>query len=112
MTIQSAPTTATALWPLELSAILRLGFRQTPDEVLAEAMRYFLAAHPEMRMEVAVEMYHYDYVTLSRAAEIAEMNRWAFLSLLKERGVTILNPVDAPQTLDVAINSYHLAQAA
>lgn len=108
MIIQSAPTTA--LWPLELSAILRLGFRQTPDEVLAEAMRYFLAAHPEMRAEVAIEMYHYDYVTLSRAAEIAEMNRWDFLSLLKERGVTILNPVDTPQMLDEALNSYRSAQ--
>ncbi|MBI5052575.1 MAG: UPF0175 family protein [Chloroflexi bacterium] len=104
MIIQSAPTTA--LWPLDLSAILRLGFRQTPDEVLAEAMRYFLAAHPEMRAEVAIEMYHYDYVTLSRAAEIAEMNRWAFQSLLKERGLTILNPVDAPHRLDEALNCF------
>lgn len=110
MAIQSVPTTA--LWPLELSAILRLGFRQTPDEVLAEAMRYFLAANPEVRAEVAVEMYHYEYVTLSRAAEIAEMNRWAFLSLLKERGVTILNHVDEPQMLDEALNSYRVAQTA
>ena len=110
MAIQSVPTTA--LWPLELSAILRLGFRQTPDEVLAEAMRYFLAANPEVRAEVAVEMYHYEYVTLSRAAEIAEMNRWAFLSLLKERGVTILNPVDEPQMLDEAFYSYRVAQTA
>jgi predicted HTH domain antitoxin len=62
-----------------------------------------------MRTDVAIEMYRYEYVTLSRAAEIVAMNRWAFLSLLKERGVTILNPVDASPTLDEALNSYRSA---
>lgn len=100
------------LWPLELSAILRLGYRQTSDEVLAEALGYLLQAQPDLRHLVAVELYRQEQITLSRAVEIASLPRPDFQALLRQHGVLQLNDVEPVGELEAGLESYRQWQAA
>ena len=48
----------------------------------------------EMRMERAVEAYRAETVTLSRAAEMAEVNIWDFLACMPDRDLELHYGVD------------------
>jgi predicted HTH domain antitoxin len=96
-TITKAPRLKFTLWPVELDMSLQLGPWDTPDQVLSEAIEALLENHPSLRSQVAIELYCQDSVSLSRAAEIAGMDRWGFADLLRSRGIEI---VAEPSTAD------------
>jgi predicted HTH domain antitoxin len=109
MTVQTFPSPT--LWPLELSVVLRLGLRSSPDEVLAEAMDHFLNAHPDLGLEVALELYRQEQVTLSRAAEISGLTRWDFQARLREHGLSVAVQVEPPEELDAALQAFRASAA-
>ncbi len=98
-------STETAFWKTELQTIMNVGTWQTEEEMISEALDALLSSRPELRWDVAVELYLQDKVTLSRAAEIAGMNLWQFRDHLRAQGVEIIVPEETKETLDTMISS-------
>lgn len=48
----------------------------------------------DMNLELATELYRKEEATLSRAAEIAGISQWDFISRMKERNLTLHYDVD------------------
>ncbi len=103
MTTKKAEPT---FWKTELEAIISIGYLQTEEEVISEALDALLASRPDLRQAVAVELYIQDQVTLSRAAEIARMNIWQFRDHLRARGLEIVVPEETPEDLETMIDSF------
>jgi len=103
-TAKEVPT-ETAFWKTKLQTIINVGTWQTEEEVLSEALDALLSSRPELRWDVAMELYLQDKVTLSRAAEIAGMNLWQFRDHLRARGIEILVPEETEEDLDAMITS-------
>jgi len=99
-----------SFWQIKLDALSRLGPWQTQDEILSRALDVLLDSFPDLRRKVALDLYQREEVTLSRAAEIAGMNRWAFRDLLHEQGVEIVMPDPTPEEMDAAIATFKEAR--
>ncbi len=56
-----------------------------PDDVLAAAH----LSEPEMRRELAIALFREERLTLAQASRFAEMNQFAFQSLLADREIPI-----------------------
>lgn len=77
----------------ELNKILvNIGKYSSKEELMKDALRALVRAKPELKKDVAIELYKKKEVSLSRAAEICGLNVEEFKELLKERGVKILVP--------------------
>ncbi|MEN4018381.1 MAG: UPF0175 family protein [Methanobacterium sp.] len=61
-------------------------------EFIEDALRALLRAKPELKRDVAIELYKKGEVSLSRAAEICGLNIEDFKEVLKERGIKISVP--------------------
>ncbi len=81
--------------------------RRYPDkkEVMKDALRALLRAKPELKKEVAVELFRNGTVSLSRAAEIYGSNVEDFKELLKERGIKIEIPHIPTEEIDKEVES-------
>jgi len=101
---EEVPTEA-AFWKAKLQTIMSVGTWQTEEEILSEALDALLSSRPELRQDVATELYLQDKVTLSRAAEIAGMNLWQFRDHLRAQGIEILVPEETEDNLDAMIAS-------
>lgn len=55
-----------------------------------QAMSMWLAVKPDLRIEIATELFRANEVSLERAAEISGMNRWVFHEELKRREIKIV----------------------
>jgi predicted HTH domain antitoxin len=98
-------STETAFWKTKLQTIMNVGTWQTEEEILSEALDALLSSRPQLRRDVAMELYLGDKVTLSRAAEIAGMNLWQFRDHLRAQGIEILVPEETEEDLDAMIAS-------
>jgi predicted HTH domain antitoxin len=94
------------LWPAELEVMLRIGHWTTPDQLLSEALEALLAAHPDLREQVAVELFQHQVVSLARAAELAGMDQWSFREVLKRCNVALVVEVPDPATMDETIREF------
>ena len=72
--------------------LLKVGRYASREELIGDALRALLRAKPELRSDLAVELYRRGRVSLSRAAEVCGMNLADFKELLKEKGVKIKVP--------------------
>ncbi|MEP7200780.1 MAG: UPF0175 family protein [Chloroflexota bacterium] len=70
--------------------LLQLGHWDTTDQVLTDALDALMARDPALREAVAIELYRQDSVSLSRAAEIAGMDRWSFADALRAHQIEIM----------------------
>ena len=61
-------------------------------ELIEDAFRSLLRAKPELKMDVAIELYKKSEVSLSRASEICGLYIEDFKELLKEKGIKISVP--------------------
>ena len=84
----------------ELAATVRAGLFRSADEALQEALGTFFAAKPHYRVEAAIEMFRTGEISLSRAAEIAGMNRWRLQDLLTQRGISLVLEVEEADVRD------------
>lgn len=90
----------------ELDEILiDLGKYSNKDELMKDALRALLRAKPELKKDVAIELYKKGAVSLSRAAEIYGSNMEDFKELLKERGIKIEVPHIPVEEIDKEVES-------
>jgi len=73
----------------EISSLVGIGFYETEDGVIADAVRVLLEKKPETRREIAVNLYKNGEVSLWKASEIARMNLEEFKDVLSYRGIKI-----------------------
>jgi len=73
----------------EISSLVGIGFYETEDGDIADAVGALLEKKPEMRREIAVNLYKNDEVSLWKASEIARMNLEEFKDVLSYRGIKI-----------------------
>jgi len=72
--------------------LVRIGKYASQKELIQDALRTLLRAKPELKRDVAIELYDKNEVSLSRAAEMCELNVEDFKELLKEKGLKIAVP--------------------
>ena len=72
--------------------LVRIGRYASQKELIQDALRALLRAKPELKRDVAIELYNKNEVSLSRAAEMCELNIEDFKELLKEKGLKIAVP--------------------
>lgn len=83
-----------------IEALLRTGLYQSRDELVSEAMRNLLLNNKTLRLELALELFRADEVSLGRAAEIAGINRWAFQETLHERNIPIIIEAESAEAME------------
>jgi len=69
-------------------------------ELMEDAFRALLRAKPELKMDLAVELYKKKEISLSKAAEISGLNVEDFKELLRERGIKISIPAIPSEDID------------
>ena len=73
----------------EIDSLVTVGFYETEDIVIADAVGALLEKKPELRREIAVNLYKNGEVSLWKASEIARMNLEEFKDVLSRRGIKI-----------------------
>lgn len=69
--------------------LVDMGKYSSKEELMMDALRALLRAKPELRMDLAIELYKRNEASLARAAEFCGLNIEDFKELLKERGIKI-----------------------
>jgi len=67
--------------------LVRVGRYPGKKELIEDALRTLLRVKPELKRDVAIELYKKNEVSLSRASEICGLNMEDLKELLKEKGV-------------------------
>ena len=84
-------TTITATVPdifgLEIEYLLKIGAYHTEGEVLKDALRQLLLSRPGYRIDIAVNLYTDDKISLGKAAELAGMSFDDMKDVLAQRGI-------------------------
>ncbi len=73
----------------EIEALVESGEYSSRSDVIRDAFRTFMRMNPEKKINAAVELYKKEKVSLTRAAEIADMDIESFKQELKDRGLTV-----------------------
>lgn len=102
-TLEVKETVQTVSAQLEMDGLLRLGLYANQDEVIADAIHNLLINNPSLRLELGLELFKSDEVSLGRAAEIAGMNRWQFMDEMKARGIKQVIEGDSAEVMDEGI---------
>ena len=71
----------------EIDSLVRIGFYETGDRVITDAVGTLLEKMPEMRREIAANLYKNGEVSLWKASEIVHMNLEEFRDILSSRGI-------------------------
>ncbi len=87
----------------EIASLVRLGLYANQDEVISDAVRHLLLNNRSLRLELALDLFKTDEVSLGRAAELAGLDRWQFQELLRERGIPIVIEAQSAEALDEEI---------
>lgn len=90
----------TAFANQEIAALVRLGLYANREEVIADAVRNLLLNNRTLRLELALDLFQRDEVSLGRAAELAGIDRWQMDSLLHERGIPIVVEAASAEEMD------------
>ena len=80
--------------------LVGMGRYPSKNDLIEDALRALLRAKPELKRDVAIELYKKKEVSLSRAAEICGLNIEEFKESLKERGITIQIPSIPAEEVD------------
>jgi predicted HTH domain antitoxin len=84
----------------EIDALIRTGLYHSRDEIISEAIRNLLMNNKALRLELALELFRADEVSLGRAAEIAGLDRWQFQEILRDRHIPILIEAEPADAMD------------
>lgn len=90
----------------EVESLVRTGLYRNRDEVISDAIRNLLLNNKALRLELAVDLFRSDEVSLGRAAEIAGMDRWRFQEILCERKIPILVEAESAEMMDKDIELF------
>jgi predicted HTH domain antitoxin len=72
--------------------LVDMGKYSNKEEVRKDALYALLRENPELKKDIAIELFKKNIVSLSRAAEIYGSNIEGFKEVLKERGIKIEVP--------------------
>jgi predicted HTH domain antitoxin len=97
------PVIQTTLAEPEIDALLRTGLYQSREEIISDALRNLLLNNKALRLELAIEQFRAEEVSLGRAAEIARIDRWAFQKILHERNIHIIIEAESADAMDRCI---------
>ena len=100
-TVTPPQTTASA--QMEIAGLMRLGLYANRDELIADGIRNLLLNNRSLRLELALELFQGDEVSLGRAAEIAGIDRWSFEDVMNERGIKQILETDSAEVMDKEI---------
>ncbi len=84
----------------EIEALLRVGLYKSHAELISEAIRNLLINNESLRLELAVDLFKSDEISLGRAAEIAGIDRWEFQDILHERQIPIIIEAESAEAID------------
>ena len=70
-----------------IEGLIRSGYYRNREALLEEAFRTLIEVKPSVKLEMAVELYRSEKVSLSRAAEIAGISMEGFKDLLELKGI-------------------------
>lgn len=70
-----------------IDSLIRAGYYKDREELLDEAFRTILEVKPALKIEIAVESYKDEKISLSRATEIAGTSMEEFKDILEQRGI-------------------------
>jgi predicted HTH domain antitoxin len=90
----------------QLEAAVRTGLFRDRQHALQEALQALFTVRPELRREIAVELYRTGEISLLRAAEIAGLDFETFRLLLRERGIPWEVEADTSVRLDGQIQRF------
>ena len=79
---------------MEISALVRSGYYSSKSDVAKDAFRTLFSVKKQLKIASAVEMYKSGEVSLTRAAEISEIDVESFKAILLDRKITIQIVVD------------------
>ncbi|MCS4174861.1 UPF0175 family protein [Salinibacter ruber] len=91
--------TTTRIEPKEL---IDLGFYEDERHVIEEGIRHILRKHPEHEIEIAIERYKDETVSLEKAADIAGVSVEEMKETLRLRGVALKGPEHKEESNDDA----------
>jgi predicted HTH domain antitoxin len=84
----------------EVDALLRTGLSKSREEVISDAIRNLLLNNKSLRLELAIDLFRSDEVSLGRAAEIAGIDRWDFQDIRHERQIPIIIEAESAEAID------------
>lgn len=90
----------------EVESLVRIGLYKNRDEVISDAIRNLLLNNKALRLELAIDLFRSDEVSLGRAAEIAGVDRWFFQEILSERQIPILVEAESAERMDEDIELF------
>jgi predicted HTH domain antitoxin len=73
----------------QIGALIKEGYYSNREEFVDDAIRAFFEFRKEMKLAAVVELYKNDEISISKAAELAELNIEEMKRILAERGVKI-----------------------
>ena len=80
--------------------LVRIGRYCTEKELMQDALRTLLRTKPELKRDVAIELYKKKEVSLLRACEMCGLNMEDFKELLKEKGIKVPVPSVPAEEID------------
>jgi predicted HTH domain antitoxin len=84
----------------EVEALVRTGLYKSREEVISDAIRNLLLNNKSLRLELAIDLFRSDEVSLGRAAEIAGVDRWQFQDILNEHQIPIIIEAESAEEMD------------
>lgn len=73
----------------EIDALMRAAIYKSREELMNDALRALLSMKPGLRIEIAIDLYKNEKVSLWKAAEIAGLCMEEFKDLLASRSIKI-----------------------
>ena len=72
--------------------LVSLGLYGNEQDVIDDGIRHILRSHPEYKIEIAVNKYRQEEVSLGKAASIAGISLEDMKELLRSRGIALKGP--------------------
>jgi len=83
-----------------LPRVLVPKYYNSVDNLIEDAFRALLNLKPGLKVEIAIELYFKEEVSLSRAAEIAGMDIEGFKEILKMRGLKVTSYIGSKEDIE------------
>ncbi|MCX6698621.1 MAG: UPF0175 family protein [Methanomicrobiales archaeon] len=83
-----------------INSLIRAGYYKDRETLAEDAFRTLLEVRPGIKIDMAIEMYRHERVSLARAAEIAGFCQEGFKNVIAQRGIKRI--IHAPSNSELA----------
>ena len=73
----------------EIEALIKSGLFSSKEALTNEAIRFFLINRPDLRREIAIDLYKRKKASLSKSARIASLPLESMKEILTSRGIEV-----------------------